>query len=122
MWNPGTLNKSQANNAGKRIRAYLRGDAVPQAEFLVALETLRRFRESHQYPLGKATMGLRSVVPTERCQVEVSQRLKGFTTIIDKLDREPTMQLGNMQDIGGCRAVLATLDELRRVEKRLRKN
>ena len=32
MWNPGTLNKSQANKAGKRIRAYLRGDAVPQAE------------------------------------------------------------------------------------------
>ncbi len=45
-------------------------------------------------------MGLRSMVRTERCQIEVSQRLKRVPTIIDKLLREPTMQLANMQDIG----------------------
>lgn len=32
------------------------------------------------------------------------------------------MQLGNMQDIGGCRAVVADMAELRRVEKRLKRN
>jgi GTP pyrophosphokinase len=32
------------------------------------------------------------------------------------------MALGNMQDIGGCRAVLPSLGELRRVEHRLKKN
>jgi len=68
-------------------------------------------------------MGLRSVVQTENCSApRVSQRLKRVPTIIDKLRREPTMQLGNMQDIGGCRAVVADLDELRRVERRLKKN
>jgi putative GTP pyrophosphokinase len=30
------------------------------------------------------------------------------------------MQLANMQDIGGCRAVLENIDEVRRVQKRLR--
>lgn len=67
-------------------------------------------------------MGLRSVVQTERCTVEVSQRLKRVPTIIDKLVREPTMQLANMQDVGGCRAVLNSIDELRRVQQRLSDN
>jgi len=48
-------------------------------------------------------MGLRSVVGTEGCTVEVTQRLKRVPTIVDKLRREPTMQLASMQDIGGCR-------------------
>jgi len=52
----------------------------------------------------------------------VGQRLKRVPTIIDKLTREPTMQLANMQDIGGCRAVLNSVDEVRRVQKRLSKN
>lgn len=67
-------------------------------------------------------MGLRSVVKTEQCEVEVSQRLKRVPTIINKLVREPTMQLANMQDIGGCRAVLNSFDEVRRVQRRLSKN
>ncbi len=88
-----------------------------------AINTLLRFRAAHQYPLGKATMGLRSVVRTELCsRVEVSQRLKRAPTIVDKLARESTLSLPRMQDIGGCRAVLRSLDELRRVESRLKKN
>ena len=43
-------------------------------------------------------------------------------TIVDKLIRQPTMQLASMQDIGGCRAVLDSIGEVRRVERRLRKN
>ncbi|MGH8973862.1 MAG: RelA/SpoT domain-containing protein [Acidimicrobiia bacterium] len=72
--------------------------------------------------MTKANMGLRSMVRTAGCRVEVSQRLKRVPTIIDKLTREPTMQLANMQDVGGCRAVLANVDEVRRVQKRLMKN
>ena len=68
-------------------------------------------------------MGLRSVVRTENCRArEVSQRLKRLPTILEKLVREPTMALANMQDIGGCRAILASIDEVRRVQRRLSKN
>lgn len=88
-----------------------------------AVRILLGFRAAHQLPLGKATMGLRSVVKTTGCaRVEVSQRLKRAPTIIDKLGREQTLSLATMQDVGGCRAVLASLDELRRVEARLKKN
>lgn len=64
-------------------------------------------------------MGLRSRVATMGCsQIEVSQRLERIPTIIDKLRREPGMNLGRMADIGGCRAVLRDVDEVRRVQSR----
>jgi putative GTP pyrophosphokinase len=64
-------------------------------------------------------MGLRSRVTSSQCKdPRVSQRLKRRPTIIDKLAREPSMQLTTMQDIGGCRAVLADIDEIKRVQRR----
>jgi ppGpp synthetase/RelA/SpoT-type nucleotidyltranferase len=48
-------------------------------------------------------------------EIEISQRLKRFSTIVDKLRREPTMQLTTMEDIGGVRAILrnqALVDEV----------
>lgn len=118
------LSNNQVDKAGRNLRKYVRGEAVDPAAAEAALETLLRFRAVHQNPLGKATMGLRSVVKTERCRrVEVSQRLKRVPTILDKLvGRESTLSLPRMQDIGGCRAVLDSMDELRRVEARLKKN
>lgn len=62
------------------------------------------------------------MVKSENADVEVTQRLKRIWTIIDKLVREPKMQLATMQDIGGCRAVLASIDDVRRVQRRLMRN
>lgn len=113
-----TPTKSRVNRAGDTLRSFTVGegrlDAVQDA-----LEVLFAWRTSHSKPLQTATMGLRSRVQTEGCQVEVSQRLKRVPTIIDKLYREPRMDLARMADIGGCRAVLNSIDEVKRVEKRL---
>ncbi len=119
---PAGPSKSQANRAGKIIRADLRREVVEPGRLDEAFLVLLAFRAAHQYPLIKATVGLRSIVKTEGCRVEVSQRLKRGPTIVNKISRESTLPLGNMQDIGGCRAVLANVDELRRVERRLKKN
>lgn len=121
------LTPSQVKKAGKVLRKWMQGELVfddhNENQIFWAIDVLRNFRALHQQPLGKATMGLRSVVKTERCaRVEVSQRLKRLPTILDKLGREPTLNLATMQDIGGCRAVLDSIDELRRVESRLKKN
>jgi putative GTP pyrophosphokinase len=84
-----------------------------------ALDVLETWRAAHARPLQAATMGLRSRVATTGCsQIEVSQRLKRIPTIMDKLRREPRMELGRMADIGGCRAVLRDLDEVQRVQSR----
>lgn len=114
---------NQVKKAGEQIRLYLvdpvNADPVAARD---ALDVLLEFRAAHQYPLVKATMGLRSMVKTERCEVRVTQRLKRVPTIADKLVREPKMSLARMQDLGGCRAVLDNIDEVRRVQRRLARN
>ena len=113
---------SQVNKAGRTLRRWVRDDIDDGPSVDNAFDLAWRYRAAHAYPLTKATMGLRSVVLTEGCQLEVSQRLKRMATILDKLVREPTMQLANMQDVGGCRAILASIAEVRRVERRLKSN
>lgn len=114
--------KSQVNKAGKVLRRWSRGEPLSEDQHQDALRVLIEHRAAHRAPLTKATMGLRSVVRTAECEVEVSQRMKRIPTILGKLVREPTMQLSSMQDIGGCRAVLNSIDEVRRVQQRLAKN
>ncbi|MHB8394924.1 MAG: RelA/SpoT domain-containing protein [Candidatus Dormibacteria bacterium] len=118
------LTKSQVNRAGRLVRKYLLGTASAEGPARVerAIETILTFRAAHQYPLTKANMGLRSVLQSEQCRIEVSQRLKRVPTIFDKLRREPTMTLANMHDIGGCRAILDSSRDIRRVERRLKRN
>jgi hypothetical protein len=115
------LSTSQINKAGRVLKKRGQGEFQERAKVLAAYDVLLAYRAEHQAPLGAATMGLRSMVNSEKCRVEVSQRLKRVPTIVDKLVREPTLPLATMQDIGGCRAVLDSIDELRRVEARLRK-
>ncbi|BBZ39297.1 RelA/SpoT domain-containing protein [Mycobacterium conspicuum] len=104
--------------SGNRIKVSGAVEITPEQIF-AALDTLEAWRAAHARPLGAATMGLRSRVATMGCaDIEVSQRLKRIPTIIDKLRREPRMNLGRMHDIGGCRAVLRSLDEVRRVQSR----
>ena len=118
--------KSQVDKAGRIIREHFADpkllDSDSEANLSGAFGVLVDYRSAHQYPLGKANMGLRSMVTTAGCPVEITQRLKRIPTIVDKLRREPTIRLSTMQDIGGCRAVLNSIDEIRRVERRLKKN
>jgi ppGpp synthetase/RelA/SpoT-type nucleotidyltranferase len=117
---------TRVNKAGDVLRSVLFNATSHTAladldldAFNAAFDLLVAWRTAHATPLRKATMGLRSRVATARCaQIEVSQRLKRTPTIIDKLRREPGMELGRMADIGGCRAVLQDLDELARVRER----
>ncbi|MHB1501576.1 MAG: hypothetical protein ACYCYK_10510 [Candidatus Dormibacteria bacterium] len=65
---------SQVNRAGQSIRKFL-VEAEPWSEDRLrsAYEVLVVFRAAHQYPLIKTNMGLRSVLRTAECQVEVAQ-------------------------------------------------
>lgn len=42
----------------------------------------------------------------------IAQRLKRFKSIMNKLSREPHMKLSQMQDLGGCRAILSDIRSL----------
>jgi len=44
--------------------------------------------------------------------VLVYQRIKRYRSIVNKLERNPNMKLSQMQDIGGCRAVLQNVKQI----------
>jgi len=81
------------------------------------------YREAFSDPLKKVTVGLRQFVARETTEVIVAQRLKRMPQILSKLQRFPTMRLSQMEDIGGCRAVLSGgASEVAGVVRRIRRN
>lgn len=118
---PQPLTISQVNKAGKLLRHHICGEQVlDAAQYDAALDVVRAFRAAHSRPLVTANNTLRGMVRRAGCRVEVSQRLKRMNTILDKLANcESTLALSRMQDIGGVRAVLPTVQTIRVIQGRL---
>lgn len=95
-----------------------RGSVPSTEEVRAAREVIEAYRSAHAAPLHAAYMGLRSCLRTEGFDLDASRRLKRLPTIEDKLRRLPEMDLSTMQDIGGCRAVLNTQEQVQRVVER----
>ena len=85
-----------------------------------AVETMVAYRSQFIAPLVAVNNLLRRHCRTLGLESEVTQRLKKANTILDKLTRESGLDLSRMQDIGGCRVVVASLSDLRRLESRLK--
>jgi hypothetical protein len=107
--------KNQITNAGKILLTSKSQDEIDKA-----IELINEWRASHMYPLNfmKSSLvkllGQNNIVP-----VLISQRLKRLVSITYKLDLNPQMGLGGMQDIGGYRAVLKDTKDLMRLHSLL---
>jgi ppGpp synthetase/RelA/SpoT-type nucleotidyltranferase len=86
-----------------------------------AIEVVEWWRSEHAKPLSRVAANLRYYA-SERGDPVVAQRLKRVPTIADKLQRESSMRLSRMADIGGVRAILPDQDAAYRVAARLRRN
>jgi ppGpp synthetase/RelA/SpoT-type nucleotidyltranferase len=73
-----------------------------------AFEVMDNWRASHAFPLNTVQVGLRRRAAAVDPTAFVVQRLKRAQSILRKLERQPSMRLSQMQDLGGCRAVLRT--------------
>lgn len=90
-------------------------------DFEHAMDILSHWRFCHEGPLNEAFRILKQVVtPIDRNAI-FAKRLKRFVSIYKKLSRFHGMTLRNMQDIGGCRAVVATEKKLWQSVRQLRK-
>lgn len=67
---------------------------------------INNWRSIHSFPLNTFTVNLRNRARRVHKQAVVAQRLKRMSSIRAKLNRFPEMKLTQMQDIGGCRAVV----------------
>jgi hypothetical protein len=118
------FSKGEVNRAGALLAQFPSMASAPDlSAWLAARDCAQHFRACHGYPLQKVAMGVRTMVQTEtRREPVVAQRHKRFPQMVRKLVRHPGMVLARMQDIGGCRALLADLDEQERVHRRIRRN
>lgn len=68
-------------------------------------------------------MGVRVMTETElgADAPRPGQRFKRLDRMLEKIMRFPTMRLSQMEDIGGCRVVLESLDDMYAVAGRLRR-
>jgi putative GTP pyrophosphokinase len=103
--------KSQINKAGR----ILTKDNPSPSEFEWALDLANRWRACHAYPINTFQATLRVQLRDFDNDPIAAQRLKRMPTIINKLKLYHAMQLTTMQDIGGLRAVLGTVDDVYRL-------
>ena len=71
-----------------------------------AFDVVNNWRACHGFPLNTFQMNLRRASRRFDFNPLVAQRTKRLSSVFHKLDRFRTMKLTQMQDIGGCRAVL----------------
>jgi ppGpp synthetase/RelA/SpoT-type nucleotidyltranferase len=87
-----------------------------------AREVLSNFRSAHAFPLNAVTVTVRQKALGVNANAVVAQRLKRLPTIMDKLKRIPTMSVTTMHDLGGCRVVLASIDEVDELVRQLQQS
>ncbi len=110
-WVRPEFTRGEVNRAGKTVLES--SDAV---ELMKARRILTNWRSAHGYPLNALTMTLKN-----RCQQAfprpgiISQRLKRLVSIENKLLRRPHVRTTQIQDIGGCRAVLHSISAVDRL-------
>ena len=75
--------------------------------WLEAVEMVNGWRTLHRVPMQTFRRNLRKRVMKKGI---VAQRLKRLTSITSKLERLDWLTLSQMQDIGGCRAVVKSAD------------
>lgn len=86
---------------------WIGGPKTPEPENLnYAWGVIENWRTSHGLPLNVFQAALRSRVKRVDEEVIVAQRMKRMTSVMNKLHRHHDMKLSQMQDLGGCRAIL----------------
>ncbi len=107
--------KKEVNRAGL---ALLEIDSNEQDK---AKDVLDNWRACHVEPLNNFQNSLRRKLLITDNTALVSQRLKRTPSILSKLERNPKMQLARMQDIGGIRAVVSTMQKVREIDGHYKK-
>lgn len=97
--------REEVNKAGKRVSAL---SGTPD-ELVHAFNVIDNWRSSHSYPLDTLYTTLKRRASKVSSKSFTAQRIKRLASIALKLIKEKDMKLSQMQDIGGCRAILPSI-------------
>lgn len=106
-WKSVDYTKRQINDAGNIIRK----ENITAEEFTSATKVIDNWRAAHAYPMHVIYIHLRRMA-SNYDNIIVVERLKRLPSIISKLQREKNMELWRMQDLGGCRFIVPTVDDV----------
>jgi len=107
-WATPQFTKEQVDEAG----AILIGKH-PEIDVLdQAFVTINNWRASHSFPLNTLQVNLRQKARQIDSHALIAQRLKRISSIHSKLARMKRLRLSEMQDIGGCRAIVGSINQV----------
>lgn len=106
-WKKVEYTRNQIIRAGKTIKNP--NATTQEKEF--ALKVIDNWREAHAYPLQVIYVHLKNMAQSNK-KIIVAQRLKRLESIIKKLEREPSMSLWTIQDLGGCRFIVDSIEDV----------
>jgi len=110
--------KSSIHKAGSTLRNHEASDESTNQ----ALNVLSHWRALHSYPINTFQAYLRDKVKKAGyASPIIAQRLKRLPSIVKKLERFPNMGLETMQDIGGIRVILDSVEEVYQLHETLMK-
>lgn len=104
--------KGEIDRAASLLIPWWRKQSKTTDEIETAYMVIENWRTSHGLPLNVFQACLRSRAKRVEEDVLVAQRMKRFSSVMNKLTREPNMKLSQMQDLGGCRAILSDVSAL----------
>jgi hypothetical protein len=118
-WVQPRYRRDQVNRAGRGLACAASLEEDPSDE---SLEIISNWRSCHSWPLNTFKLWLLDKAQQTDSHSLVAQRLKRLSSIAAKLHRFPEMKLSQMQDIAGCRAILATVSDVDKLVERYKKS
>jgi hypothetical protein len=108
-WVQREYGKGEIDRAGAITASWWKDPRSTPDNLTDAIIIIQNWRTSHAMPLLTFRMGLSKRAKRVEPKTIVAQRLKRFLSVMNKLVREPNMKLSQMQDLGGCRAILSNV-------------
>ncbi|PYT06740.1 MAG: hypothetical protein DMF60_08625 [Acidobacteria bacterium] len=118
-WSHPQYTKGQVDAAGQKLAKWFSG--VPELsnwdyeEFDEMFAIVNNWRSAHNYPLIMMRKTLQNRAKSLDISAVVAQRIKRLSSIGSKLERNAAMKLSQMQDIGGCRAIMKNVKRVKRL-------
>ena len=114
-WTTLRFDRGQVNAAARKLVAFQVSEGFDFElfrEYNEALPIINNWRSSHSFPLNTFRVNLDRTARRIDSSCLTAQRIKRLSSITDKLVRFPQMKLSQMQDIGGCRAIVGSMEQL----------
>lgn len=112
-WTKPLYDRARINRAAQALI----DNELSEGDKNAVLEIVNNWRSAHGYPLQCIKMTLKVRAKKIDSSAIIAQRIKRMPSIQAKLKREPSMKLTQMNDVGGCRAVVSSIRNVDRLVK-----